>query len=61
MAAAFHILICLGCEASLRVRVGDLPEKCWLCCEACGWRIAIEGEWTKADRKLLHALRIAAE
>lgn len=55
----FLILICLGCEASIRVRRGDLPEKCYICMEQHGWRVALDHEYTVADQRLLKSLRIS--
>lgn len=45
----------------MRVRRGDLPDTCYICMEHHGWRVAVDGELTKADRKLLRGLRICAE
>lgn len=57
----FTILICLRCEASLRVRRGDLPERCEICRRHAGWRVALEGELTQADQRLLRRLRITID
>lgn len=63
----FIVLICRDCDASIRVKRGDLPEKCWSCLAvktgpySLGWRVATDGEWTKADLRLLASLRIKAD
>lgn len=57
----FLILICQhdGCDASFRVRKGDLPDKCPDCREVAKWRVALAGEYTHSDIQFLRSIRIA--
>jgi hypothetical protein len=59
--ANFLLLICLHCDASIRVRRGDLPERCPICQGAGNWRVAAPLEITKTDRRFLKSLRIQAD
>lgn len=59
--ATFLILICEHCEQSVKARRGDLPSRCPVCRLQAKWRVALENELTKADRRFLKSLRIAVE
>lgn len=57
----YIILVCLGCDASIRVKRGELPDKCYMCMESRGWRIAQYDEYTLADRRLMKSLGIRVD
>lgn len=56
----YVILICMRCEASKQLPRGVLP-RCDRCKVYCGWRVAMDGEFTVSDRRFLKSLRIAAD
>lgn len=49
------ILICQhqGCEWSSAEPHGELPRFCYGCKKRAYWRVAIDGEYTAFDRKVL--------
>lgn len=48
------------CEHSFRARRGDLPGTCPKCHNDVQWRIAMAGEFTRSDLKLLAEAGIKA-
>lgn len=55
------ILICERCGHSICVPRGDLPDHCerkGCVTKAAQWRVAIEGELTKSDRRFLRSIMV---